>query len=147
MCGRKRWGIRILFVISSFFISGCLTFPGDFAKFYKSNSQETFAPIEERDEIEVLDFSEDLLNDLKGRGYLVLGESTFSGPMHMPFQAKTQAQRVGANVILLSYKRLGSGRVNMQLNQLGGAYNQAAPMAVVARSSHYAVFLRKPGTP
>jgi hypothetical protein len=133
MVGFRKLALSACIITFSFYIFGCAS-SGPFGKYYKNNSRETYTQTKE---VEVLDFSESSLKNMIDKGYLVIGESRFNAPLHGKEEAIKQAQKVGANIVLLNYKH--TGNAPMMINLPGSSIP-----TTIARFDHYAVFLRRP---
>lgn len=101
--------VRTLALASTLIIlgQGCITTSGGFGEFYQSETDEQYPATQA---VRIYRFSPDSLQALRYDGYTVIGQANFTGPLADKLQAITQAQKVGAQVVLLNIRLIGTSQ-------------------------------------
>lgn len=83
-------------VLLALISTGCST--GSFGKFYESYSTTAYPPTKE---VKVYAYSKADEVERVRRGYTLIGESAFEGPLENESRLLRQARRIGADIVLL----------------------------------------------
>lgn len=100
------WGLIVTMAFA-----GCT---GGYGKFYNRLCMTDLPPVKHA---EVYAYSDRTLQDLRSRGYIVVGYSSFNGALEDKSLAVNQAKKNGADIVLLRQAYTGSTQTTLALPQ------------------------------
>lgn len=91
-------------------------------QYYSQTLYQDFPPTER---VSVYSFTDSGLNDLKREGYIVLGYSSFNGPLQNQNMYQDFGRKVGADVVLIknTFTDTRHGNISLPQYQPGQTYN------------------------